>query len=136
VWKQLKTNIAKITSKILYECLTRFGYPLTIVINQGVHFINDAIKYLTDHFQLKHLSSTTYYPQGNGQIESTNKLLGTLLTKLVSENITYWGEQMFTMLFSYKITYKVATGLYTISITVWITSINAHKVHSASWWWK
>jgi hypothetical protein len=33
--------------------------PLTIVINQGIHFINDVVKYLTNHFLLKHVSSTT-----------------------------------------------------------------------------
>jgi hypothetical protein len=31
------------------------------------------------------------------------------LTKLVRENITDWDEHLFTMLFSYKIAYKVAT---------------------------
>jgi hypothetical protein len=36
------------------------------VIDQGVPFINDAIKYLTNHFVLKDVSSITYYPQGNG----------------------------------------------------------------------
>jgi transposase InsO family protein len=77
-----------------------FGCPLTIVTDQGVHFINDAIKYLTYHFLLKHVSSTTYYPQGNGQVESTNKVIGTLLTKLVSENKTDWDENLFTILFS------------------------------------
>jgi len=47
----------------MYECiLTMFGCPLTIVIDQGVHFINDAIKYLTNHFLMKHVSSITYYP--------------------------------------------------------------------------
>jgi hypothetical protein len=61
--RTLKTNIAVIIAKFLYECiLIRFGCPLTIVTNQGVHFINDAIKYLTDNFLLKHVSSTTYYP--------------------------------------------------------------------------
>jgi hypothetical protein len=55
--KALRINIASITSKKLYECiLTRFGCPLTIVIDQGVHFINDAIKYLTNHFLLKHVN--------------------------------------------------------------------------------
>ncbi len=38
-----------------------------------------------------------------------NKVLRTLLTKLVSENRTDWDEHLFTMLFSYKTTYKVAT---------------------------
>jgi hypothetical protein len=50
--------------------------------------MNDVIKYLTNHFLLKHVSSTTYYPQGNGQVGFTNKVFGALLTKLVNENIT------------------------------------------------
>jgi hypothetical protein len=40
------------------------------MINQGTHFINDAIKYLTNHFILKHISYNVYYPQGNGQAKS------------------------------------------------------------------
>jgi hypothetical protein len=64
--RALRINITAITTKFLYECiLTRFGCPLTIVADHGVHFINDAIKYLTYHFLLKHVSFTTYYLQGN-----------------------------------------------------------------------
>jgi hypothetical protein len=60
------------------------------VTDQGTHFINDAIRYLTDHFILKHTNSTIYYPQGNGQVESINKVFGNLLTKLVNENRNDW----------------------------------------------
>jgi hypothetical protein len=61
--KTLRTNTTIVTTKFLYECiLTRFGCSLIIVIDQGVHFINDAIKYLMDHFLMKHVNSTTYYP--------------------------------------------------------------------------
>jgi hypothetical protein len=36
--KALRTNIVIVTAIFLYEyILTRFGCPLTIVINQGVH---------------------------------------------------------------------------------------------------
>jgi len=81
------TNIAIITTKFLYKhILTRLRCPLTIVTNQGTHFINDVIRYLIDHFILKHTSFTIYYPQGNGYVESINKVFGTLLTKLVNEN--------------------------------------------------
>jgi hypothetical protein len=46
--KALKTNIVIITARFLYEyILTKFGCPLTIVTDQGVHFINDIIKLLT-----------------------------------------------------------------------------------------
>jgi hypothetical protein len=61
--RALITNTTLITTKFMYECiLTRFGCPLTIIIDQGVHFINDAIKYLINHFLMKHVNSTTYYP--------------------------------------------------------------------------
>jgi hypothetical protein len=60
--RTLKTNIATIITKFMYECiLTRFGCPLIIMRDQEVHFIIDAIKYLINHFLLKHVSSTTYY---------------------------------------------------------------------------
>jgi len=79
------------------------------VTNQGTHFINDVICYLTVHFILRHTSSILYYPQGNGQIESTNKVFGTLLTKLVNENQNDWDEHMSAILFSYKIVFQVRT---------------------------
>jgi hypothetical protein len=61
--KSLKINIITITTKFMHKCiLTKFRCPLIIVTNQGVHFINDAIKYLIDHFLLKHVSSIAYYP--------------------------------------------------------------------------
>jgi hypothetical protein len=76
------------------------------MIEQGTHFINNAIKYLIDHFILRHINSTTYYPQGNGQVESTNKDFGTLLTKLINENGSGWDEHLSTILFSYRTIYK------------------------------
>jgi len=85
--RALHTNIVVIITKKLYDhILTQFGCPLTIITDQGTHFIDNYIIYLTDHFMLKHTSSTIYYPQGNGQVESTNKVFDTLLTKLVNEN--------------------------------------------------
>ncbi len=60
-----------------------------------MHFINDAIiKYIIDHFMMKHVSLITYYPQGNGQAKSTNNIIGTLITKLVNENKANWDERL------------------------------------------
>jgi hypothetical protein len=61
--KAFKTNTVIVTIRFWYEyILARFGCPLTIVIDQGIHLINDTIKHLTKQFLLKHISSTTYYP--------------------------------------------------------------------------
>ncbi len=67
--KTLKTNTTIVTTRSMYEyILTRFGCPLTIVTDKGIDFINDTLKHLIKHFLLKHVSSTTYYPQGIGQV--------------------------------------------------------------------
>ena len=109
--RALQTNSAQETAQFLYEAIvTRFGCPLHLVSNQGSHFLNGTIQVLTEHFLLRHTTSTTYYPQGNGQAESTNKVIVTMLQKLVNDNHTDWNIQLYTMLFSYWTTYKVATG--------------------------
>ncbi len=94
--KALRTNIVVVITKFMYEYnITKFGCPL----NQKIHFTNDVIKYLTYHFLLKHVSFTTHYPQGDGQLKSTNKFIGNLITKLVNENKVNQDEHLPTMFF-------------------------------------
>ncbi len=84
--KALKTNTVVVTTKFLYGyIMTGFRCPLTVVIDQGIHFINDTLKHLIEQFMLKHVNYITYYPQGNGLTKSTNKVIGRLFTKMVNE---------------------------------------------------
>jgi hypothetical protein len=71
--------------------------------------INDTIKYMIKQFLLKHVNFATNYPQGNGQVESINKVIGRLPTKLVNEKKIDWDEHLSMVLFPYRIAYKVAT---------------------------
>jgi len=94
------------------ECiLTIFGCLLTLVLDQGVHFTNDTISHLVNHF-FRHTTCTTYYLQNNGQVESSNKVIGTMLTKLVNEKINDWNEHLGTMLLTYHIASKVVHGTF------------------------
>ncbi len=57
--RTLQINITIVIMKFLYDhILTQFGCPLTTVTYQGTHFINDVTGYLTNHFILRHTSST------------------------------------------------------------------------------
>jgi hypothetical protein len=59
--KVLQTNTVAITTWFVYKfILMQFDCPLTLVSDQGVHFINDTIQILTTHFLFKHTSSTIY----------------------------------------------------------------------------
>ncbi len=85
--KTLRNNIVHNIVKFIYENInTCFGCPIHLVNDQGTHFINRTIEILTQEFMITHYKSTTYYPQGNGQVKSTNKTLGRLLTKMVNAN--------------------------------------------------
>jgi hypothetical protein len=60
-------------------------------------------------FMVTHHKSTTYYPQGNGQVESTNDTLKQMLSKLVNANQNDWDVMLPTALWAYQITYKFST---------------------------
>jgi hypothetical protein len=81
-----------------------------LVNDQSTHFINDTIEHFTTHFLFKHRMSTTYYPQGNDQAKATNKVIGVLLTKLVNEKQFDWDEHLHTILYVYRMAYKVTIG--------------------------
>jgi hypothetical protein len=53
------------------------------------------------------MTSTTYYSQGNREEKSTNKVIGSLFTKLMNENHTDWDEHLHMVLYAYHITFKV-----------------------------
>lgn len=78
-------------AKFLYEeIITKFRCPMNLVSDEGCHFINDIIRILTKEFMILHRRSMTYYPQANGQVENTYKLLQTILTKMINANHTDW----------------------------------------------
>ena len=84
--KATKKNNSYTTTKFLFEYIfTRYGLPIEIVSNRGKHFLNEVIENLLDKFMVLRKKSTPYHPQANGQVESTNKILKIVLTKILSE---------------------------------------------------
>ena len=88
----------------------RYGVPREIVTNQGTQFTSKLMKDITDKYQIKHRKSTPYYPQANGQVESTNKTLEGIITKTVAMNRKNWEEKLKEALWAYQITWKDTTG--------------------------
>ena len=107
----VETCSSEVAANFIYEnIITRFGCPLTLISDQGSHFVNKTIKNLTDKFHIDHRRSTAYHPQSNGAIEAFNKTLTKGLTKICSANKDDWDEKIPAVLWAYRTAYKRSTN--------------------------
>lgn len=83
----------------------RFGLPVSIISDNGPEFISAKfLKFCVD-LNIKHSFSSSYYPQGNGLVESMNKKLIKILKNIIEDkprqchlNLTYalWEDRTTT----------------------------------------
>jgi hypothetical protein len=64
----------------------------------------------TDRYRIKHCKSSPYHPQANGQVESTNKVLETILTNTIHLHHKYWVDRLPEALWAYRTTWRNTTG--------------------------
>ena len=109
--KATQKNDAHTTAKFLYKYVfTRYGLPSEIVSDWGSHFINETIEYLLEEFMVIHKKLAPYHPQANGQAKSKNKILGAVLTKIVSDKKSEWELKLHAALWAYRVAYKTSIG--------------------------
>ena len=80
---------------IFNHMIAHFGVPQAIVTDHGTHFRDYMMAELTSILGLRHDSSTPYYPQENGQVEEVNKVLVTMLQRIVDIHKSNWHLQLF-----------------------------------------
>jgi len=82
----LKANEEPVLTFLFEEIFVRFGLPRELVTDGGPPFNSHGFKDTLQKYHIKHKMTTPYYPQENGQVESTNKVIEAILTKTVKEN--------------------------------------------------
>lgn len=113
-WVEAKALYAA-TEKVVVEFLfkdifMRFSVPREIVIDQGTQFTSNLVKALTEQYQIKHHKFTPYHPQANGQVESMNKVLESILIKTIKLHHMDWVGKLLDALWAYRITRRNVTG--------------------------
>ena len=117
-------NNRKTTSLFIFNhIITRFGIPQAIVIDHGSHFQNFMMSELTEKLGLRHENSTLYYPQANGQVEVINKVLMTMLRRIIGIHKTSWHMMLFSTLWAYRTFMKSATGFTPFQLVYGIEAI-------------
>jgi len=66
---------------------SRFGFSIEIIFDNGTTFTSGKFTQFINKFGVKHFTSSTYYPQGNGQAKSTNKNLVKILNKIINNKL-------------------------------------------------
>ena len=91
--------------------MTRFGTPSKIVTDNAQKISSREIQlYCYDHgVHLSH--SLNYFPQGNGQAESTNKNLVNIIKKLVEEKGKDWHKKLYKAVWADGTSPKRAIGM-------------------------
>jgi transposase InsO family protein len=70
--------------------LSRFSCPRKIVTDNAQDFKSMAMVSFCQKYNIVLGNSTTYYPQGNRLVESSNKSLITIIKKVLTENKKAW----------------------------------------------
>ena len=69
---------------------TRFGCPHKLVTDNVATFRAKELVDMCDSMGIKLVHSTSYYPQGNDLVESSNKSLIRIIKKLLEDNKKNW----------------------------------------------
>jgi hypothetical protein len=104
-------NTGKTAALFLFNhVISRFGVPQAIVTDHGSHFRNFMMFELTKKLGFRHDNSTPYYPQANDQVKAINKVLITMLRRMIGIHKTSWQTMLFLTLWAYRTSVKYATG--------------------------
>ena len=85
---------AVIIEFLISNILSRFGCPRKIVTDNARAFTSTKLVKFCGDYDIILSHSTTYYPQGNGLVESSNKSLVRIIKKLLEENKKAWHAKM------------------------------------------
>jgi hypothetical protein len=95
----------------LYDHIfSRFGCPKRLVTDNVVAFNDKALVKLCEDMGIQLVHSTSYYPQGNGLAESSNKSLVRIIKKLLEQNTRGWDSKLKFALWADRVTNKKSIG--------------------------
>jgi len=77
--------------------------------DRGTEFVNEMTSILASIYKIKHIRTTTYHPQGNGQVERSNKTLKDILAKVMPPKAKDWSHYLPSALFVIRTTRQAST---------------------------
>jgi transposase InsO family protein len=79
----------------------RFGTPRILISDGGTHFTGKNFKKCLSKLGIEHRVSTAYHPQKNGQAETSNRQLISILNKTIEKGGKDWSKKLDGDLWAY-----------------------------------
>jgi transposase InsO family protein len=79
-----------VTEALIENLFLRYGFPQTIISDQGKEFVNRMNDRLCAKLGIHHRTTSAYHPASNGQIERQHRTLGNILRSLGSPDQSDW----------------------------------------------
>jgi hypothetical protein len=100
-------SIAMIKSMIF----PRFGTPRILISDGGTHFTGKNFKECLSKLGIEQRISTAYHPQTNGQAETSNRQLKSILNKTIKKGGKDWSNNIDGALWAYRTAFKTPIGM-------------------------
>ncbi len=127
------TNTAQDTARILMEELILIhGPPDKIITDQGLHFKNELLQAISILIGSKHVFSTTYHPQTNGQTERWNSTFSAQLAKYCNTDHNNWDIYLPSIVYAYNHGVHQTTGFTPYQLAFGRTPRNSFDPYNSS----
>eukprot|EP00253_Pinus_taeda_P011871 PITA_11871 len=106
-----QANDSTIIQFLESNILSRFGFPEKIITDNAAAFKSKKIINFCHKYNITLGHSTSYYPQGNGLANSSNKSLINIIKKLLEENKKNWHKKLTNALWADRLSTKKSIGM-------------------------
>ena len=96
--------------QFLFHLFVRYGLPREIITDGGPQFVGNRLAATLNYYHVQHKITTPYHPQANGQVESSNKVIESILTKTIASHRRDWAARLPEALWAYRTTWRSTTG--------------------------
>ncbi|BHF62433.1 hypothetical protein SprV_0200541500 [Sparganum proliferum] len=106
-----RQDAASVTTALLTTWICRFGAPISLYSDCGANFESRLVRDVCDLLQIHKTHTTPAHPEGNGQVERTNRTIINLLKAFAEDHNPHnWDVRLPYAMMAYRCTVHTSTG--------------------------
>ncbi|CAN8077309.1 unnamed protein product [Agarophyton chilense] len=113
-----KTKATDVATAFLSHWVYPYGMPLYLLTDNGSQFVPKFFSHVCATLGIKHVTTTAYHPQTNGQVERFNRTLLDRLGHYVLENRLDWDDYVEPLVYAYNTQVHASTRTTPFDLTL------------------